>query len=247
MELVRRHITEGVLANGPTIACFRGYQIRRDNTGEIAVDEFEFGVMDKGAFVIPEMSEVTFDELPGMFVEVCRGNFNNFIWRDLYQQPKRTVSVDVSDGTDSFWRRVIQEASTVGSDPMVLVPYSTFGEEIVAAAQPIVRDDRLVGFSVSHEANMPSGGGTGYMGTIEGVHVYSAQVMSSNAVLCSSRLLRAIDYGVVHGTGDIADFEFVEGEDLRRSRVRLIFAQRTEWAGDVLVEFQITGMETGIS
>jgi hypothetical protein len=85
-----------------------------------------------------------------------------------------------------------------------------------------------------------TGGGAGYLGTIEGVHVYSARI-THKAVLFSSRLIRAIEYGVVHGTNDVVDFSFVDGEDLTKSRVRMKFAQHIEWADDGVVEFQMTG------
>jgi hypothetical protein len=79
-----------------------------------------------------------------------------------------------------------------------------------------------------HVANMPSGGGTGYLGTINGVHVYSARI-TNLALLCSSRIIRAIDYDVVHGEGDVVDFTSIEGDDLAKSRVRLRFSQSIEW------------------
>ncbi len=93
------------------------------------------------------------------------------------------------------------------------------------------------GLHVKRDATMPSGGGTGYLGTVEGIAVYRAQAQAQQAILCSGRLLRAITYGVVHGRDDIADFSFVDAADLNKSRVRLKFAQHIEWADDVFVEF----------
>ena len=52
-------------------------------------------------------------------------------------------------------------------------------------------------------------------------------------------MLRAISYAVVHGLDDIADFEFVEGEEPEKSRVRVKVAQRIEWGDDVFVEFDL--------
>ena len=81
--------------------------------------------------------------------------------------------------------------------------------------------------------------GTGYMGTVEGIPVYIAQVLTQQAILCSGCVLRIITYGVVHGRDDIADFSFVDGDDPQKSRVRLKFGQRIEWADDVFVEFTL--------
>ncbi len=87
---------------------------------------------------------------------------------------------------------------------------------------------------------MPSGGGVGYMGTIGGVHVYSANVMRNEAVLCSRHLLLGISYGVVHGQTDIVDLYFVDDDDPEKSRVRLKFAQDIRWAEFIFVEFKFT-------
>ena len=213
MALVRQRITENVLAHGPTIACFQGYPIRRSDCVDIPTAEKEFGTIDKGSFVTPEMSNLTFDELPPLFVDVSRECLAELVWHGLYQRPKRIVSIDVSIGTETFWRRVIEEASTVGPAPIVIIPYPRFGEAITAATLR-VPGAGLAGFNISHVANMPSGRGTGYLGTIEGTHVYSSQMMASRALLCSSQIIRAIQYGVVHGQSDIVDFAFVDGEDL---------------------------------
>jgi hypothetical protein len=236
MALVRRRMSEAVIAHGPSLTCFRNYDIRRGASGTIPTSETEFGVMDKGAFTLPEMSAASFDDVPSMFVEILRTHLSNFVWQDLYHRSKRVIPVDISEGTNPFWQLVIAEAPSVGPEPMVLVPFVSIGEEIAMAP---IQGGGPAGFNVKHDAAMPSGGGTGYMGTIEGISVYIAQALTQQAILCSGRLLRAITYGVVHGRDDIADFSFVDGGDLQNSRVRLKFAQHTEWADDVFVEFTL--------
>jgi hypothetical protein len=242
MDLVRRSITKDVLANGPAITCFQGYSIHPDDSGEIASTETEFGVIDKGSFVRPEMADVTFSDLPPLFVNVSHDCLADMVWHSLHQRPKRVVSIDVSGGTEPFWRAVIDESPAVGPLPIVIVPYPGFGSEITLATMR-VPGAGLAGFDISRVPNMPSGGGTGYIGTINGVHVYSARIFTNRAVLCSSHLIRTIRYGVVHGQSDLVDITFVEGEDLAKSRVRLTFAQHIEWAANRVVEFQITGQE----
>jgi len=118
MGLVRHRMSEAVMAYGPGLTCFRNYDIRRDTSGAIPSIETEFGVIDKGLFTLPEISAATFDDVPGIFVEVFRTHLSNFVWRDLYSRPKRVVSVDTSAGTDPFWRRAIVEAPSVGPEPM---------------------------------------------------------------------------------------------------------------------------------
>jgi hypothetical protein len=236
MALVRHRMTDGVLANGPGIGCFREYTINRVAAGAIAVQESQFGVIDKGSFTLPEMSQVTFNDLPGIFSDILRSHLAGHLWRDLHQRPKRVLAADLSEGTEEFWWNVVEEARTVGPDPIILVPFDILGEEISAAAQPIP-GGQIPGFEIVHHAGMPSGGGTGYMGTIEGIHVYSAHGMVNMALLLSRHLLRSIEYGVVHGRNDVVDFSFVDSDNPESSQVRLIYAQRITWADDVFVEY----------
>ena len=242
MEIVRHRITEGVLARGPDIACFGGYHIGRDPSGTIAAAETEFGVVSKGSFVRPDMAGVDFNELPKMFVQVSRDYLANLVWQGLFHRPKRIVTIDLSEGTSAFWHRVIVEAPEVGPEPIVLVPFSVLGEEISSAAHRLMSHG-LPYFEIIRAANVPSGGGTAYLGTIEGIHVYSTHMMETSAILCSRRLLREISYGIVRGANDIVDFWLVESENPEASQVRLKFAQLIHWADYVFVEFDLAGTE----
>jgi hypothetical protein len=242
VDLVRQAMTKNVLAFGPSITCFQNFPIRRDDSGKLAATEHTFGVIPKGAFTIPKMSVVDFDELPQLFVLQIRELLTAFLWRSMYHRPKRVVSINISEGTEAFWRHVTKEASTVGPDPMVLVPFEPFGDEIAGVAQAFLGRG-LVGFSVSHASNMPTGGGVAYVGTIDSVNVYSAQAIKNEAVLCSRHLVREINYGVVHAEADIIDFAFVDCDDPDASYVRLSFAQDIQWPDYVFVEYKIISTE----
>ncbi len=158
MALVRRRMSEAVMAHGPSLTCFRNYKIRRDTSGTIPTTETEFGVMDKGAFTLPAMSAASFDDVPSIFVDILRTHLSNFVWQELYHRPKRVVPVDISESTDPFWRRVIAEAPSVGPEPMVLVPFAGVGEEVMMAS---TLGGEPAGLNVYRDAAMLSGDGTG--------------------------------------------------------------------------------------
>lgn len=152
------------------------------------------------------------------------------------------VRLSVATETETFWQRAVSEAPAVGQDPILLVPYANLGDQVAIAA---TLGGGPAGMTVTHEQGMPSGGGTGYLGSVEGIPIYSSPIFTDRAVLCSSRLLRTVTYGVVHGTQDVADFEFIANDDPERSRIRLKFAQRTQWADDVFVEFDLREPNSG--
>ncbi|WP_213772875.1 hypothetical protein [Bradyrhizobium sp. dw_78] len=236
MQIVRQQMTEAALAHGPAVACFQGYSIHRRPGGVAPPSEHIFQSMDKGLFTVPVLSRIDFDEMPSMFVLQSQVAFADSLWQELYQRAKLDFVVDVSDGSEPFWRRVIEQAASVGPTPIAIVPHSGCGQDITAAVMGMPGAP-LSDFDVWHVRNMPSGGGVGYQGTINGVHVYSANVMVNQALLCSSEIIRSIDYDVVHGDGDVVDFSFIDGEDLSRSKVRLRFSQHIEWADTPVVKF----------
>ncbi|WP_375785816.1 hypothetical protein ACE10Z_41360 [Bradyrhizobium sp. Pha-3] len=237
MSVVRKHMTESLLSIGPWLSCFQ-YSLERQYEQAIW-SELEFGTIDKGSFVIPEMSALSFDELPKLFSDSCRILSANLVWRAMNRRPKRVVAMDISKGTEEFWKAVIAKAPTVGPMPVLIASYHPFGAELFAAIHRRpgeVRED----YDIVHERNLPSGGGLGYQGTIEGVRVYCGPHISpSRAYLCSSQLIRRIRYSVVREDGDLADFRFLDGEDLFASRVRVKLAQDIDWSDHVFVEFRI--------
>jgi hypothetical protein len=54
-------------------------------------------------------------------------------WQQLYKRATRSLAVDISAGTEPFWRLVIEEAAAVGPAPVIIVPYSRCGADITAA------------------------------------------------------------------------------------------------------------------
>jgi hypothetical protein len=234
MEEVRERMTQGLLSVGPWLQCFQ-YAIKRKE-GHVDPVEAEFGTMDKGSFVTPEMSEMTFGDLPKLFVDVCRNLSADRVWRSLYARPKKKVRIDISKNTKRFWKRVIAESSDVGPSPILIAPYNPIGQEIFSAIHRMPGAG-LSEYDVVHEKNVPSGGGVGYQGTVSGIRVYAGpNIMTGKALLCSSEIVRSISYGIVHGE-NVADFEFVDSDDPASSRVRVKFAQEIEWLDCQFVEF----------
>jgi hypothetical protein len=243
MSLVRRMMSEAVRARGPSLTCFSDYPIQVEFSGEIAAMETEFGFIDRGAFTEPAMSQLSFDDLPSYFVEALRQYLTNVVLYELGRRPKRVIPVDISEGTTALWKSVFAEASAVGSELVIIVPFAPIGEEISTALY-LSGGQTPSGLNVTREASIPTGGGTNYLGTVEGILVYGIQ-RTKQAILCPRNLLRSISYAVVHGLDDIADFTFVDGEDPEKSKVRLKVAQRIEWADDSFVEFDLRREDEG--
>lgn len=241
MNLIRHRMSDAALAYGPGIGCFRDYEIVRDTSNSITHSEGEFGVIDRGVLTLPQLSALTFSEMPDIFVDQLRTFLASSVWHKLYSRPKRVIKISIAEETDTFWQRAISEAQSVGPSPILLVPYANLGDQVAVGA---MIGNGPAGLNVTHDQGMPSGGGTGYLGSVEGIPVYSSAAVGERAVLCSSRIIRRILYGTVHGTRDVADVELLHSDDPERSFVRLKFAQEVQWSEDILVQFDLTDEDT---
>jgi hypothetical protein len=235
IQNTRERITKELLAHGPDIHCFRGVVLER-GAPSAPIQESRFGVVDRGAFSEPPMSAIEFDEYARIIADESGHRLASDVWRDFFGRAKETIAVATSNGLINFWRAVIANAPRVGPEPTILVPYDDFGEQVAQASHGMTGSG-LDAFQVIRVEHFRGGGGIAYMGTIEGVHVFSAEVKPGTATLFSGRSLLGITYGVVHGDEDLADLEFEETENPAESWIRLRFAQTTTWAGTPTLDF----------
>jgi hypothetical protein len=84
---------------------------------------------------------------------------------------------------------------------------------------------------------MPSGGGTGYIGTIDGVHVYEINGLSDRAILCSGRCLRSVTYQLLPDRNDLIDVSLEENDNPAECPFLMRTAQVLDWSNDPIIEF----------
>ncbi len=236
LAAMRQAITETILTNGPDITVFRNIEITRDAEASTPIQEEVFGEIDRGAFTMPVMSDLDFNQLAEIVTDLSRQYLARFIWQEFLTKAKRSVTVDVSCGVMPLWEVVIADAPEVGPEPFLLVPYEGVGEQVSMRSYGLGGLDALL---VTREDDVPSGGGTGYLGTLEGIRVYHSNLGADKVVLCSGLLLRKLRYGSPTDSGFLADFDFLDGDNPEKNQVRLRFAQATVWSADVFVEYTL--------
>jgi hypothetical protein len=237
MDEIRQALTDAILAHGADITIFRNVAITRDILNAIPTQERTFKEVDRGAFISPAMSGLNFNEFIDLIPNIARQFLAQCIWEDFSKRPKRKVTLTLGDDPSELWRAILPDALTVGPEPLLLIPNTELAQQISGRAYGL---GGLDGLSFLREHDIPSGGGTGYLGTLEGVRVYVTNIDPHTLVLSSARLLLALRYGAVGNAGYVADFEFVEGDNPEKSSVRLTFAQATEWSTDTCVEYELS-------
>jgi hypothetical protein len=234
IDRVRNALRTALLKRGPEVFPFHGFEIQRGVSVTTDARVHTLGGIDKGQFVSPPMSDMSLDDILSMTVDIERDYLAGEVWREFFARPREEHSLDISVPAANRWRVILDQAPRVGPRPTLLVPYEPFGEEI--SSWTYLRD-RPQEFNVEHVADMPSGAGAGYVGTIDGLHVYQLNGLSNRAILCSGRCLRSVTYQLLSDRNDLVDVSLEEGENPERSEFRMRTAQVVDWSNDPILEF----------
>lgn len=234
LNRVRDTLRTELLTRGPDITPLYGFEISRGMSAAAEARVHSFGAIDKGLFVSPAMTDMSINDVLSMTVEVARDFLANDIWQELLRRPHEQLALDVTAEAPDRWRALLDRAPTVGPRPTLLVPFEPFGEELSTWTYSL---ERPQGFDIEHIDGMPSGGGTGYTGTINGVHVYVGDGLSNRAVLFSGSCLRRVSYQWLPDQEDVVDVSLIEGENPERSTLSIRTVQVAEWTADPVLEF----------
>jgi hypothetical protein len=234
IDRIRDAIRTELLTHGPEIFPFQGFNIYRGVSVAAEARVHAFDGVDKGELVSPSMSDAPDDNRHSIAVQVQREYLAGDVWREFFKKERKSILFDISAPAADRWRVILSHASCVESKPTLLVPYEPLGEEI--STWTYLRD-RPQHFHVEHVADMPSGGGTGYIGTIDGVHVYEINGLSDRAILCSGRCLRSVTYQLLPDRNDLIDVSLEENDNPAECRFLMRTAQVLDWSNDPIIEF----------
>jgi hypothetical protein len=193
----------------------------------------------------PEMSGVTFDDLPPIFAEFAGNFFRNIIWYELNQRPKAIEEFDTQLGVAALLNRVQEIAGDpeLGDELILLVPNDPFGNAIYMTTSGLPTEG-LESYGLTREAGAESGVGCMYVGTIGKIHIYTWQFPDA-AFLCSRTLLRAAHFGRVHDLDAIFDFQLYDSGDPTESMVRMWLVNEFEWEDRLVIEFRFSNLAEG--
>lgn len=244
LKAVRDAVESALLAETRPGGAFLPITVSRTDRA-LEARETTFGQMDRGSFTRPEMSGVTFDDLPPIFAEFAGNFFRNIIWYELNQRPKAIEEFDTQLGVAALLNRVQEIAGDpeLGDELILLVPNDPFGNAIYMTTSGLPTEG-LESYGLTREAGAESGVGCMYVGTIGKIHIYTWQFPDA-AVLCSRTLLRAAHFGRVHDLDAIFDFQLYDSGDPTESMVRMWLVNEFEWEDRLVIEFRFSNLAEG--
>jgi hypothetical protein len=214
-------------ALNPELYCFRDFRFERirEPAPVAAVMEFSINGIDKARFVTPSMAWESAGDLNRLIAEGLQNCLTSYIWRSWWQRSREAFEIDGSD--EGFWDEIAQNAQRVGLPATLLTDYDPFGA-ILSRWTNSPPDRRPAGRQIEYVQGHPSGGGIGYVGTIDGVEVFTADVEEGHSYLFSALMLEAISYRLVT-PDDFVSVEFQEGDNPWNGTIVVRFAQEAVW------------------
>jgi hypothetical protein len=127
----------------------------------------------------------------------------------------------------------------------LLTDYDPFGA-ILSRWTNSPPDRRPAGRRIEYAQGRPSGAGTGYVGSIDGVEVFTADVEEGHSYLCSAQMLEAVSYRLVTPDAFVS-VEFDEGDNPWNGTVIVRFAQQVAWRDTSVIDLVVEKLPGGFA
>jgi hypothetical protein len=213
----------GALA--PELYCFRDFRVEKIREEAPSVQELRVNGIDKSGFVTPSMAWESTSDLNRLISEMFRDQLTSQVWRSFWQRRRESLQIEYPD--NAFWNAVVQNAERMGSAATLLIDYDPFGA-VLSRWTHSPPDQRPAGRRIEYVQGHPSGGGTGYVGTIDEVEVFTTNVEDRHSYLFSATMLDLVTYRLVAPDAFVS-VEFEEGDNPWSGTVVVRFAQEALW------------------
>src|SRR5258708_9215204 len=172
------------------------------------------------------MSDQNLDE----FIRIAADEFPKYlagdIWPDLWQDRCEVVASDGSTYPHGYWKSVLARVERVGLGAALLVPYTLIGDSIARWQYNQERGPDFL--EIQRLEGRPTGGGIGYVATVNGLDVFTAQLAPTHSYLFSTRKVESITYRWVE-PNNFVTVQFEQGDDPAHSRLPIRFSQKARF------------------
>lgn len=225
----------------PELFCFAGFHIRKRQAQVTKVAEFRIKGVDKGELVTPPMSWVSSNDTNKVIAGAFRQTLTQYVWAEFSQRPREVVHIDSSSYPGGYFDMVASHADRVGPRPTLLVPYDPIGNTVSQWTYGLT--DKPDNIRVKRRKEREGGGGTGYLGTIDGTDIFTAgDIEKDRSGLYSALMLKSVTYNRVTPSAYL-DVIFEEGEDPWKGTILVRFAQSMTWSEDPVIELVLDGFD----
>jgi hypothetical protein len=194
--------------------------------------EWRVNGIDKAKFSTPSMTWESTGDLNQLIAGMFSDHLTSCVWRSFSQRPRESLPIDGRD--DSFWDAVVENAHRVGLPAALLTEYDPFGA-ILSRWTYSRPDQRPAGRRIERVLGHASGGGIAYIGTIDDVEVFTADVEDGHSYLFSAQMLESVSYRLATPDAFVS-VEFEEGDNPWGGTVVVRFAQQVVWRDTIIID-----------
>ena len=236
LQTVRDAVQAALLGNPKPLGAFPVATVERTDQ-PVEARETSWGNLDRGSFTKPEMSGVTFSDLPSLFTDIAANYLQNIGWYELIHRSDTTEEFDSGLGVVAFLDRVreLAEDEALGQELILFLPNMPLGDAVYMTTSGFPAQG-LENYGLMREEDADSGVGWTYAGTLGNIRIYIWHG-TDTAVLCSRTLLQAVRFGRVRGLDQVFDFELFDAGDPTLSRVRIWMAPKFQWEDRPIIQF----------
>jgi hypothetical protein len=235
----RLAMDEAVSGLQPHILPFQNFDIRRQAFEDGEEQQWVCRGMDKAQLTVPPLAREQTD-LPTTLASWFQDDLLDRIWRSFGRRPRQFVGVTATDYPDLYWQRVFECAANIEGGPVLIVPTSTIGSDLIewmyAAA-----NDRPKGLIVEHRSGRGNSGGVAYEATVNGIDIYGTNMPEDRSVLFSDRDLECVTHHE-RQDGRLTTVAFEADDDPHQGRLIVKFDQRITWRPTPVFEFVLGEM-----
>ncbi len=216
----------------PELYCFRDFRVEKIHEQATTIFEWRINKVDKANFVTPSMAWEGLDNLNRVVAEAFSEHLTSCVWASFWRRQHDSYQVD--DPENGFWDAVAQHAGRLGLPATLVTAFEPFGAILSQWAYGLP-GQRPAGHQVEYIQGHPSGGGTGYIGTIDNVDVFTASIEQGRSVLFPATMLDVVYYRLVAPVSFFS-VEYEEGDNPWSGTVLVRFAQESVWHDKPIID-----------
>ena len=233
LEYLRSIIQKSLLEEPIEVPfCSAGRAICAQREENLEVQHIRFNGISKGQLTDPPMESPAVN-LDRVLISGTRGWVQQEAWRALRRRKPLVKTFDSQVEDKRFWRDIAIHSQEVDAEPVLVISQSAEEQSLrslLHAPRGDLADLKIE--KVPQERDVSS-----YVATINGVHVFGADLPPGQAWLLSSRAIHNVYYAAFEGTGQCVEIAYVTGEKkigALRVSVRLQF----EWTEGPILQLQ---------
>ena len=238
LNMIRRTIENALLTNPPEISFFTNIELGSvPSNGDVELCSVSIGGIHKGELTNPPMGSALAN-LDDILVSHSKRTVSNNVMRAFKNQKRIHCSLNAEVNNTAFWQSVSNLVHEVGPNPVLLVSRPSEARVLRRFVYSVAENTE----NMIIDTNPPIDRSNSFIATVNGIHVYGADLDVGRAWLFSSNLLRAVRYSELEQNGRCVEIDHEIDDDMLVTltiRVR----QLLEWMDWPIFQFEAVDSE----